>query len=268
MANLPSQDFKKKLRDFRHHLQGWDGDYHINSTQATLFALWEIEFHVNILSDQIPQRVLRETMVNIPDSDLFLMDLLEHLFNDPSYLSKYCQSNVTIYDKSYTYTENKCLLSLAYNAVYSWKILENTISKDTKDWGWGKVHIQFYEHLPFSQIPVFKQIFHREVGIPGSRRTLSFGCYDSYSGDMEKNVFFKSLFSANFRGVIDMATYEDPDKYPMYMSIDTGASQHFYSKHYFDMNAIHYSKEGRIMEVGLEKAKENARYHLELKPRE
>lgn len=254
------------INKFRQHLEGFDGDYHINSTQATLLALWELEYHISFLQDQIPQSIIRETMVNIPDGDLFLLDILENLTKDPSYYSEFCQSSVKIYSKTYNFTGNKCVKSLAYNAIRAWTILSTAVSPNPSEWQWGKVHRHFYEHLPFSQIPGFKSIFHREVPAAGSRRTLSFACYDYFGNNMEKDVFFKALFSANFRAVIDMGMYEEPEKYPMYMSLDTGASQHPFSKHYFDMNEIHYSQEGHQVEIGLENAKKSAEYHLELVP--
>lgn len=263
---FPNQEFKVILRDFRRHLNEWDGDYSVNSTQASLFALWEMEYHVNILADQIPNRMMRETMVNIPDSDLFLLDLLEHLVNDASYMNEFCQSKVTMWGEVYEFKENKCVISLAYNAVYAWKMLERSVSKDPNEWRWGAIHKHYYEHVPFSQIPIFKQIFHREVEAAGSRRTLSFACYDYCLHDMEKHVEIRSLFAANFRASIDMATNDDPEKYPIYMSIDTGASGHAFSPHYFDMNEIHYSKDNRIFKTGLKNARENAKYHMELIP--
>ena len=266
MPHLQTQEFKNILKKFRRMLDKWDGDYHVNSTQATIFALWEMEYHISFLADQIPQEVIRETMVNIPDSDLYLLEILDHVFHDPSYYSDYCQSIITINGQDYELKENKCLLSLAFNVVKSWKMLEKTVSKDPSEWQWGKVHRHYYEHLPFSQIPGFKSIWHREVPAAGSRRTLSLACYDYYMNNMETDMFFKSLFNANFRAVIDMATYENPEKYPVYMSIDTGASQHPFSQHYFDMNKIHYSKKGRVMEEGLGKAKKNSKYHLKLVP--
>ena len=267
--NLPNKEFKEIFRNFTDHIRSWDGDFTINSTQATVYALWELQYHVSFLQDQIPQKIVRESMVNIPDSDLFLMHILENLFYTPNFMNKYCQSQITMYDDTFEIPgDNKCLLSLAYNAIYAWKILKTAVSQDPKDWKWGAVHRQYYEHVPFSQIPGFKSIFHREVEAAGSKRTLSFACYDYFTDHMERDVFFKSLFSANFRAVVDMATYDDPEKYPLYMSIDAGASQHPFSKHYFDMNEIHYSQEGRIMEIGLEKAKKNAKYHLELIPKE
>ncbi|CAI2383615.1 unnamed protein product [Moneuplotes crassus] len=266
LHQLPNQEFKDIFIKFKSHIDKFDGDYHVNSTQASLFALWELDYHISFLQDQIPQRVLRETMVNIPDGDLFLLDVLENLVSDPGYYSEFCQSSITIYDKDYEIKENKCLLSLAYNAIHAWKMLETTVSKDPQEWLWGRVHRQFYEHLPFSQIPGFKSIWHREVPAAGSRRTLSFACYDYFENNMNSDVFFKAVFSANFRAVIDMAMYDEPEKYPMYMSIDTGASQHPFSEHYFDMNDIHYSEEGRIMTLGIENARKEARYHLELVP--
>ncbi|CAI2384635.1 unnamed protein product [Moneuplotes crassus] len=264
MEQFNNRELKIILSKFRKHLNDWDGDYHVNSTQASLFALWEMEYHVSLLQDQIPHSVIRETMINIPDSDLYLMEILEHLMNDPTYYSEYCQSSITIYEKTYEIKSDNCLMSLAYNAVRAWKILEKTVSKDPNDWKWGSLHRHYYDHFPFSIIPGFKQIFHREVEAGGSRRTVSFACYDYYLNNMEDEVFFKSIFSANFRGVIDMASYDDPEKYPLYMSIDTGASQHAFSKHYFDMNKIHYSKEGRIMEIGKDVIAKKATYKFEI----
>jgi penicillin amidase len=265
---FPNQEFKVILRDFRKHLNGWDGDYTVNSTQASLFAIWEMEYHVNILADQIPSRTMRETMVNIPDSDLFLLDLLEHLIHDASYMNDYCQSKVTMWGKDYEIKENKCILSLAYNAVYAWKMLEKSVSKNPSEWRWGAIHKHYYEHVPFSQIPGLKQIFHREAEAAGSRRTLNFACYDYCLHNMEKHIEIRSLFASNFRASIDMATNDDPEKYPMYMTIDTGASGHVFSPHYFDMNEIHYSKNNKMFEIGIKNARKNAKYHLELIPEE
>jgi acyl-homoserine lactone acylase PvdQ len=264
LEGFEDKRFKYILKKFRNHIKGWDSNYHVNSTQASLFAVWEIEFHVCFLKDQIPNRRLRETMANIPDGDLFVIDTLEGLFNDPSYLSKYCPSSLKMFGKEYELKENKCLMSLAYNAVYAWKLLENAVSTDTAKWRWGAIHKHYYEHLPFSLIPGFKQIWHREVEANGSRRTISFAYYDYYLNDFEKFIFLRSNFGANFRMAIDMATYDDPEKYPMYMSIDTGMSQSVFSSHYFDMNDIHYDKKGRVQTVGLKNAKKNAKYKFEL----
>lgn len=266
LENFQDKNFKFTLKKFRDHINSWDADYNVNSTQASLFAIWELEFHVSFLKDQLPNRRLRETMANIPDGDIFLMNTMEGLFNDPTYMSEYCPSTITMFKKDYQIKKNKCLMSLAYNAVYAWNLLSNAVSKNPDDWRWGAIHKHFYEHLPFSLIPGFKYFWHREVEANGSRRTITFALYDYYLHDLENKIFLRSNFAANFRAAIDMASFDEPEKYPTYMSIDTGASQSVFSPHYFDMNKVHYSKSGRLMEFGLENARKNARYTLELVP--
>ena len=157
-------------------------------------------------------------------------------------------------------------MSLAYSAVYSWNLLSQKISRDPNDWKWGTLHRHYYEHIPFSLIPGFKSIWHREVDAGGSRRTVSFALYDYYGQNLESKIFLRSNFGSNFRASIDMASYEEPEKYPMYMSIDTGLSQSPFSPYYFNMNKEHFSPKGYKMEIGLENAIKNAKHKLELIP--
>ena len=166
----------------------------------------------------------------------------------------------------YNTTEYKCLMSLAYSGIYSWNLLTNAISSNPNDWRWGKIHKHYYEHIPFSMIPLFKTVWHKETEAAGSRRTISFAYYDFYDQDLENKIFIRSNFASNFRAAIDMASYNEPDKYPMYMSIDTGTSQHAFSPYYFNMNKYHYSPEGYKMEIGLEKSIKNSKHKLELIP--
>jgi len=266
IKGFEDKSFKHTLKKFRDHIHDWDADYSVNSTQTSLYALWELEFHVSFLSDQLPNRRVRETLANIPDGDLLILDAVEGIVNEVSYLNEYCPSNITMFGKEYHLKENKCLMSLAYNAVYAWQLLSKVVSKDPTEWRWGSIHKHYYEHLPFSLIPGFKQIWHREVEAAGGRRTLSFALFDYYKNDFENKIFLKSNFAANFRAAIDMATFEEPEKYPMYMSLDTGSSQNPFSPHYFDQNAIHYSQKGRVMKMGLENAKASAKYKMEILP--
>ena len=258
-----SEEDKQILKKFIDHLRGWDANYHVNSSQACLFATWEKEYHVSLLADQLPSVTLRETLTNQQDSDIFLIDVLQHLETDISYLSKYCATTTKIFGQEYNATENKCLVSLAFNAVRAWKILEKGISKDPKQWRWGAMHKHVYEHIPFSMIPGFKQIFHREVEASGSRRTISFGLYNFHHNDLEKRAQLNCEFSANFRFAIDMASYDEPEKYDTFMSIDTGISGNIFSKHYFDMNELHHSTSIK-MEFDREKIEKSAKYKLEL----
>ena len=112
MKNI-EPEFKLVLRDFRRHLHQWDHDYSINSTQAAPFAIWEMEYQISFLSDQISERKIRETMSNQPDSDLYLMYILEGLENDPHYMDKYWTSNFKMFGKDYSTSEYKCLMSVA-----------------------------------------------------------------------------------------------------------------------------------------------------------
>ena len=263
MKNI-EPEFKLILRDFRKHIHKWDCNYTVNSTQATAFAIWEMEFQISFLSDQIPSRKVRETISNQPDSDWYLMYILEGLENDPKYMDKYWASNFTMFGVDYSTSENKCLMSLAYSAVYSWNLLSKMISKDSNDWRWGSIHRHYYEHIPFSMIPILKSIWHREAEAGGSRRTVNFALYDYYNQDFERKIFIRSNFASNFRASIDMASYAEPEKYPMYMSIDTGSSQSAFSEYYFNMNKVHFSPKGYKMEIGLENAIKNAKHKLEL----
>lgn len=265
-SKAEEKQFKEILKKFRDHMNKWDANYSVNSTQASLFSVWEIEFHTSFLADQIPNKLMRATMINHPDSDVFLMNTLETLLSNPDHYSNYCPSQIVMFGKTYEIKESKCLMSLAYNAVYAYNLLSKQISSDPKDWRWGRIHKHYYEHVPFSLVPGMKSIFHRETEAGGSRRTVSFGCYDTFGYNFEKEIFIKSLFAANFRAAIDMASFEEPEKYPTYMTVDTGASQNPFSKHYFDQNEHHYSTKSRLMELGLKNAKKNAKYTLELIP--
>ena len=265
ISNKLGKDLELVFNRFKNHIRNWDHDFNKESAQATIFAIWEMEYHISFLSDQIPERKLRETMTNIPDSDLFLIDILEGLENDPHYMDEYWASNFTMFKVNYTTTDHKCLMSLVYSGIYSWNLLTKVVSSNPENWRWGKIHQHYYEHIPFSMIPLFKSVWHKEVEAGGSRRTISFGLYDFYNQDLENKIFIRSNFASNFRAAIDMASFEDPS-YPMYMSLDTGLSQHAFSPYYFNMNKIHYSYPGYRMELGLENSMKNARHKLELIP--
>ena len=84
-----NKEFKNIFNQFKTQLQNWNHDFTKDSIQASIFAIWEIEFHTSFLADQIPNRKLRETMVNQPDSDLFLMDVLEGLEMDPHNMDEF-----------------------------------------------------------------------------------------------------------------------------------------------------------------------------------
>lgn len=154
------------------------------------------------------------------------------------------------------------MLGIAINGVRAWRILEKGISPNANDWRWGAIHHHFYEHIPFSVIPGFKQIFHREAEAIGNRRTLSMSIYDYYHNDLEKRVDLRSNFAPNFRFAIDMNEFHSR----AYMSLDTGISGSIFSEHYFDMNEWHYSNTCRENFFEEKTVKNNARYVLKLIP--
>ena len=107
MQNLNDRNFKLTLKKFRDLISGWDANYTVDSTQASLFAIWELEFHVSLLADQIPNRKFRETMTNIPDADLFLFEVMDGLKDNPNHMEEYCASNITMFNVNYKILKHK-----------------------------------------------------------------------------------------------------------------------------------------------------------------
>lgn len=126
---------------------------------------------------------------------------------------------------------------MALVETHDW--LTSKVSYWSSAWIWRNVHVNDYDHMPFSKTPL-KFLFHRSVGAAGNDNTPNVSKISPRKN--ADNSVISSTASANFKMLISLAKKEEDDV--SLFSIDTGMNGNLFSGHYFDMNKDHL--EGRL----------------------
>ena len=68
--------------------------------------------------------------------------------------------------------ENICAYNIARSFVKAKHFLEENVSSKKEDWTWGRLHVNSYEHLPWSKTPL-KMFYQRDVPVGGNENTIN-----------------------------------------------------------------------------------------------
>lgn len=92
---------------------------------------------------------------------------------------------------------NYCAYNLANAFAQAYQYLDGTLSKRSEDWAWKNVHVNAYNNMPWSKIPILKSIFHREIPASGNTQTPDTSRF--FFRQMEADMKFKALYTANYK---------------------------------------------------------------------
>jgi penicillin amidase len=76
----------RKLIDL---LQNWNYEFSKDQIEPTIYTLWEFYFIDNLFKTQIPNAKIRRHAAYFQGYDNFLINILEHIDQDPAYFSEY-----------------------------------------------------------------------------------------------------------------------------------------------------------------------------------
>ena len=92
-----------------------------------------------------------------------------------------------------------CAYNVARSFVKVKQFLEENVSEKPADWTWGKLHVNSYEHLPWSKTPL-KYLYHRDVPWGGNENTVNVSIYFR-SKSYEKPII-SSVAGSNYKQII------------------------------------------------------------------
>lgn len=140
--------------------------------------------------------------------------------------------------ESNNYTQlHPCLANAALSFKKLPKLLEDLFkTKDYKQFEWGKIHRHTWKSVPWSDIPVLKNIWGRQTPAGGNSRTLNVAILT------HQTKSYDSIAGPIIRFITDLQE--------TYYSIDTGESDRVASKFYDNFLGkdlyIKYSKHNPI----------------------
>jgi hypothetical protein len=90
------------------------------------------------------------------------------MFLDLEYNSDQSSFNIACQSANEYNGPNFCAYNLADAFAQAYEYLHGTLSKHPQDWAWKNVHVNAYNNLPWSKIPILRGIFHREIPAAGN----------------------------------------------------------------------------------------------------
>ncbi|WP_430906883.1 penicillin acylase family protein [Maribacter sp. 2-571] len=224
-------------------LTAWDGNYQLNSSEATLYTRWIYFFVKNIFEDELGEPLFKELLATHLLKRLIapMADTQESIWWDDVSTSGKKESKQDIVQRSFQET-------LA--------ALNTTLGPEMDDWKWEKVHTLEHGH-PIGQIEALRSFFN--VGpfpVGGSREVinnLAFG----YDGDGMYNV----SSGPSTRRVIDFSDVENS-----HSILPTGQSGNPLSKHYKDQAEMYVQGKFRKMLLNKQEIQNSSESMLLLVP--
>jgi len=177
------------------HLNHWKGDTSAMSIGATVYNVWYLHFIRTLFRVQIQDEPTRLDIFNNYQIKDFISSLIMEAAENPS-ASKYnrfCVASTS--DKQ----GSPCALNLAKALAETKTFLEKHLSKHPRDWRWDNLHVNEYSNMPWSRIPVIRNLFHREVPVGGNGNTPHVSKF-SWSRSW-KEKFFRATHTANYKFV-------------------------------------------------------------------
>ncbi|MGB7395526.1 MAG: penicillin acylase family protein, partial [Pricia sp.] len=224
-------------------LQRWQGDYPLNSVEATLYHRWVYHLLVNTFEDELGPSNFDALM----DTHLTKRLIAPLVKNDTS----------VWWDDVSTegVTESR---SDIVNASYreAWEGMQNNLGGEHSEWTWKRVHTLEHGH-PMGQVEALRPFFN--VGpfpVPGTREVIN-----NMAFPYTEDGFYKVSSGPSTRRVIDFSDVENS------MSIlPTGQSGNPFSPHYNNQAEMFAKGEFRKMMMNKKEIEETAESVLTLIP--
>lgn len=199
----------------------WDCVFDKDAQEPLYFTLWEYNFRVNFLSEQLDKdKPLKMKILSIAYFESVFLRIFHKLGEDSKDVNEYC----TTYNGEKV---NSCTESLVRALDEAINFLNTTHSGANVTW--GDYHPMGYPNIPFTRTPL-RKIFDRSVPVSGNANTVNVGAFRMFRYEEQR---FTGLHSANLKIASEM--YNNT----VYYSLDTGVSENILSGHYFDMNERH-----------------------------
>ncbi|MEC9342412.1 MAG: penicillin acylase family protein, partial [Pseudomonadota bacterium] len=190
-------------------LSQWDGHMQADRPEPLIMTAWWRNFQIALFEDELGRDYERFARGN-------LQPVINALRGTTS--RDWC-------DRTGTDAVETCGLALSNALSASVSQLAAEHGGDWRGWRWGKAHLAFGEHRPFSSVAPLAGFFSIMQESAGGSYTLLRGRTDF----REKNPYY-SVHASAYRALYDLG---DPDR-SQYV-ISTGQSGHFLSSHYRDL---------------------------------
>ncbi|NNE76823.1 MAG: penicillin acylase family protein, partial [Pricia sp.] len=224
-------------------LNMWEGDYSLESTEATLFHRWIYHLLKNTFHDELGDDLFEQML-----STHFHKRLIAPLVRNPK--SVWWDDMDT---ESVIETQALIVQAAFQDALSS---LEKDLGPEVSEWRWGRIHTLEHGH-PIGQVEALRSFFN--VGpfpVRGSREVIN----NMYFGYGEANSY-KVGHGPSTRRVIDFSDIENS------MSIlPTGQSGNPFSKYYRDQAELFVEGKFRKMMLNKEEIISTSESLLTFKP--
>ena len=224
-------------------LKAWDGDYHLESREATLYHRWIYYLLKNTLEDDLGEEMFDQ--------------LLATHFHKRMIAPLAGKEQSVWWDNKETEGTLETRQDIVVKAFDdAWASLVNDLGPDTSQWTWNRLHVLEHEH-PIGQVPSLRDFFN--VGpfpVHGTREVINNLAFPyNASGQFKVNA------GPSTRRVIDFSDIENS------MSIlPTGQSGNPLSEHYEDQAEMYVNGEFRKMMMNKKEIQQEASAVLKLKP--
>jgi penicillin amidase len=207
----------------------WEGDYPLNSVEATLYHRWIYFLLVDTFKDELGQELFDALL----DTHLIKRLIAPLSINDNSVWWDDVATEDTVETK-------RDIVNVSFRQAL--KHLENNLGGNLFDWTWDRVHTLEHGH-PMGQVAALRPFFN--VGpfpVTGTREVINNMAFP-YTGE----GFYKVSSGPSTRRVIDFSDIENS------MSIlPTGQSGNPFSEHYQDQAEMFVKGEFRKMMMNKE----------------
>jgi len=190
-------------------LGGWDGHMRADRPEPLILTAWWRHFALAVFLDDLGGEFSR-----------FEKGYMEPVLGvlRGQYVRDWC-------DDQTTGPVETCGVQLAQSLSTAIRELSETQGGDWRQWRWGRAHVAWGEHRPFTSVGLLSPFFTIAVESAGGSYTLLRGRTDF----REANPY-ASVHASAYRGVYDL---NEPDRSGFIIS--TGQSGHFLSPHYRDL---------------------------------
>ncbi len=234
------EDAQVKMLDI---LNAWDGDYPLESIEATVFHRWIYHFLKNTFEDEM-------------DEELF-KDFLATHFHKRVIAPMAAKETSVWWDNiatKDTLETHKDIIHLSF--VEAFVSLEQEFGADTSKWTWDKVHTLEHGH-PIGKIESLRSFFN--VGpfpVSGTREVIN-----NLAFPYDETGLYKVSSGPSTRRIIDFSDIENSISI-----LPTGQSGNPFSTHYEDQAEMYINGEFRKMMLNKEEIVKTAKSVLVLHP--
>jgi len=217
LQHKPSNELQRRAYTF---LTAWDGDMSSDSQAATIFNVWTRHLKRELLADDLngPWNRNRKGGYTRGVIDSLDIDSLHRLLDHGK--GQWCDDLSTADNKEACDDTLNASLDRALQ-----EILKVNGDESMESWAWGELHETLYQHMPFSQAKVLRNVFQRRIGNGGSPDSINVATHT-----LDQSRYIQD-FGAGFRQLVALA----PDKIEHLYMNSTGQSGNVLSEHYDDM---------------------------------